>query len=151
MREASTGGQLAGDRVPGQTGSVSGIGRAVAEAFAREGADVAVTYFKDKAGAEEVKGKIEAAQRRAIVVQLDQRDPEQVERLFRETESTLGTPYILVNNAGIDSTGKEVADMRVEDWDNALKTNVYGPFYCCRLFIRARRAVRSAYRTAVTT
>jgi glucose 1-dehydrogenase len=128
------------DKVAIVTGSESGIGRATAEAFAREGADVAVTYFKDKAGAEEVKGKVEAAGRRAIVVQLDQRDPEQVERLFRETENTLGTPDILVNNAGIDATGKQVADMPDEDWDNALKTNVYGPFYCCRQFVRARRA-----------
>ena len=44
-----------------------------------------------------------------------------------------------MNDAGVDSTGKPVADMPAEEWDRVLKTNVYGPFYCCRQFIRARR------------
>lgn len=128
------------NRVAVITGSDSGIGHAMAAAFAAEGADVAVTYFHDRDGAESARAKVEAAGRRAIVVQLDQRDPKQVERLFRETESKLGTPDILVNDAGVDSTGKQVADMSIEDWDDVLKTNVYGPFYCCQQFIRVRRA-----------
>jgi glucose 1-dehydrogenase len=128
------------DKVAIITGSDSGIGHAMAEAFAREGADVTVTWFHDKDGAEQAKRKVEAAGRKAIVVQLDQRDPKQVEKLFRETEAKLGTPYILVNDAGIDSTGKQVADMPIEDWDREMRTNVYGPFYCCQHFIRARRA-----------
>jgi glucose 1-dehydrogenase len=121
------------------TGSDSGIGQAIAEAFAREGADVAITYLHDKDGAAATREKVEAAGGRAVVVQLDQRDPESVERLFREAEGALGTPYILVNDAGIDAGGKEVADMALEDWDDALKSNLYGPFYCCQQFIRARR------------
>lgn len=116
------------------------MGQAIAEAFAREGADVAITYLHDAEGAAETREKVEAAGGRALVVQLDQRDPASVERLFRETEEALGTPYILVNDAGIDSTGKQVADMALEDWDDELKTNLYGPFYCCQQFIRARRA-----------
>ena len=128
------------DKVAIITGSDSGIGHAMAEAFVREGAHVAVTWFHDKDGAEQAKRKVEAAGRRAIVVQLDQRDPRQVEKLFRETETQLGTPHILVNDAGIDSTGTQVADMRIEDWDREMQTNVYGPFYCCQQFIRARRA-----------
>jgi glucose 1-dehydrogenase len=129
------------DKVAVITGSDSGIGRATAEAFAREGADVAITYFHDRAGAEETKKKVEAAGRKAIVVQVDQRDPRQVEQLFCATEEQLGTPFVLVNNAGVDSTGKQVADMPLADWDNEMKTNVYGPFYCCQQFIRRRRAV----------
>ncbi|MBF0375403.1 MAG: glucose 1-dehydrogenase [Alphaproteobacteria bacterium] len=121
------------------TGSDSGIGRATAVAFAEEGADVTVTYFHDRNGAEETRTLIEAAGRRAIVVRLDQRQPDEVERLFQETEEKLGLPDILVNNAGIDSTGRQVADMPIEDWDNMLRTNLYGPFFCCRLFIRMRR------------
>jgi glucose 1-dehydrogenase len=46
---------------------------------------------------------------------------------------------ILVNNAGVDSTGKEVSEMPLEDWDSSIRTNLYGPFYCCQHFIRARR------------
>jgi glucose 1-dehydrogenase len=122
------------------TGSDSGIGQAIAEAFAREGADVAITYLHDKDGAAATRDKVEAAGGRAVVVQLDQRDPASVERLFREAERELGRPFILVNDAGIDSGGKEVADMRLEDWDDELKTNLYGPFYCCQQFIRIRRA-----------
>lgn len=122
------------------TGSDSGIGHAMAEAFAKEGADVAITWFKDPKGAEQAKRKVEDAGRRAVVVHIDQRDPKQVEQLFRATDEQLGTPYILVNDAGIDSTGKQVADMPLEDWDNELRTNLYGPFYCCQQFIRRRRA-----------
>ncbi len=122
------------------TGSDSGNGQAMAEEFAKEGADVAITYLHDQDGAEETRRRVEAAGRRAIVMRFDQRDPEQVARLFRETEDQLGTPDILVNNAGIDSTGKQVADMPLEDWDAEMRTNLFGPFYCCQHFIRARRA-----------
>jgi len=128
------------DRIAVVTGSDSGMGQAIAEAFAREGADVAITYLHDRKGAEETLRKVEAAGRRGIIVRFDQREPEEVERLFRETAEKLGTPYILVNDAGVDSTGKQVADMPIEAWDNEIKTNLYGPFHCCQHFIRARRA-----------
>ena len=122
------------------TGADSGIGQATAEAFAQEGADVAISYFRDRQGAEKTCEAVESAGGRAVAIPLDQRDPAQVEQLFRETEEKLGTPFILVNNAGIDSTGKQVADMPIEDWDKVITTNLYGPFYCCREFIRRRRA-----------
>ncbi len=122
------------------TGSDSGIGEAMAEAFAEEGADVAITYLHDAGGAERARRAVERKRRRAVVMQVDQRDPQQVERLFRETAKRLGTPDILVNNAAVNGSGKEVADMSIEDWDDALKTDLYGPFYCCREFVRVRRA-----------
>jgi glucose 1-dehydrogenase len=117
------------------TGSDSGIGQATAIAFAKEGADVAVTYFHDKEGAEKTKREVEAAGRKAVVVYLDQRDPISVENLFRETREGLGTPTILVNDAGIDATGKPVKDMTLEEWDDSIRTNLYGPFFCCQQFI----------------
>ncbi len=128
------------DRIAVVTGSDSGMGQAIAEAFAREGADVAITYLHDRKGAEETLRKVESAGGRGIIVRFDQREPEEVERLFRKTAEKLGTPYILVNDAGVDSTGKQVADMPIEAWDNEIKTNLYGPFHCCQHFIRARRA-----------
>jgi glucose 1-dehydrogenase len=127
------------NRIAIVTGADSGIGQATAEAFAREGADVAITYFNDSDGANETRRLVEQAGRRAITVRIDQRDPAEVEEVFRRTEDDLGTPFILVNNAGVDSTGKEVAEMPPEDWDATIRTNLYGPFYCCQHFIRARR------------
>lgn len=123
-------------RVTIVTGSDSGIGQATAIAFAQEGADVAITYLEDEQGAQQTRAAVEKEGCRAVVVQLDQRDPRQVARLFEETRRCLGTPTILVNSAGIDSTGKQVKDMPPEDWDNEIRTNLYGPFYCCQHFIR---------------
>jgi glucose 1-dehydrogenase len=89
----------------------------------------------DKEGAEKTKRDVEAAGRKAVVVRLDQRDPKSVENLFRETRDSLGTPTILVNDAGIDATGKPVKDMTLEEWDDSIRTNLYGPFFCCQQFI----------------
>ncbi len=127
------------DKVAIITGSDSGIGQAIALEFAKEGADVAVMYWHDKAGAENTKRLVEGEGRRAIIVQTDIREEGDVAKLFGETERQLGTPFILVNDAGVDATGDEVADMKLEDWDDRIKTNLYGPFYCCQHFIRARR------------
>ncbi len=127
------------DKVAIITGSDSGIGQAIALEFAKEGADVAVMYWHDKAGAENTKRLVEGEGRRAVIVQTDIREEGDVAKLFGETERQLGTPFILVNDAGVDATGDEVADMKLEDWDDRIKTNLYGPFYCCQHFIRARR------------
>lgn len=118
------------------TGSDSGIGQATAIAFAREGADVAITYFHDQAGAARAREAVEQTGRRAMVAHLDQRHPADVQRLFDEAHSRLGLATILVNNAGIDTSGRHVEDVRLEDWDNEIRTNLYGPFFCCQQFIR---------------
>lgn len=117
------------------TGSDSGIGQAIAIEFANEGADVAITWMHDREGAEKTRQAVEAAGRKAVVVQLDQRDPGQVERLFVETENRLGTPTILINNAAMEPSDKFVKDLSFEEWDTRLKSNLYGPFYCCRQFL----------------
>jgi glucose 1-dehydrogenase len=121
------------------TGSDSGIGQAVATEFAREGADVAVTYLEDQAGAEHTRAQVEAQGRRAIVVHLDQTQEKSVAALFERTVVELGTPFILVNDAGRDSTGKHVADVEPREWEQVIRTNLMGPFYCCQHFIRLRR------------
>ncbi len=118
------------------TGSDSGIGQATAIAFAREGADVAVTYLEDQGGAERTRRAVEEVGRRAIVVHLDQRDPVSVAHLFEEARAKLGTPTILVNDAGIDSTGKHVKDMPLEDWTMNSRPTSTAPFFCCQQFIR---------------
>lgn len=121
------------------TGSDSGIGQATAMEMAEEGADVAITYLHDHDGAHKTRREVEGCGRRAIVVRLDQADPESVASLFETVDRELGMPYVLVNNAGIDSTGEELADMAPEEWDKEIRTNLYGPFYCSQHFIRRRR------------
>ena len=119
------------------TGSDSGMGRAIALGFASEGADVVVTYFHDREGGERTTSEAEAAGVKAALYALDQRDPEQVRQLFQEIRQQMGVPTILVNNAGIDALGKPVKDMSDEDWENGIRTDLSGAFYCCREFIRA--------------
>lgn len=119
------------------TGSDSGIGQATAIAFAREGADVIVTYLHDRQGAERTARDIEAAGRKSAVFQCDQRESKNVRQLFQDIQSGIGVPTILVNDAGIDALGKTVKDMTDEDWEDAIRTNLSGPFYCCREFIRS--------------
>lgn len=130
-------GELLQGEVAIVTGSDSGIGQATAIEFAREGADVAITYLHDREGAETTRAAVEAAGRQALLTRLDVRDPDQVGEFFRDVETRLGTPTILVNDAGIDAGGTPVKDMSLEHWDDILRTNLYGPFYCCQQFIRA--------------
>jgi glucose 1-dehydrogenase len=120
------------------TGSDSGIGQATAIAFAQEGADVVVNYLHDAAGAASTKEAVEAAGRRSVVVQADVSDEDQVARLFDTAMTELGTPDILMNNAGVDASGSPVAELATQVWDRAIRTNVYGPFFCCRRFVQLR-------------
>src|SRR5438270_10947832 len=122
------------------TGSDSGIGQAIAEEFADQGADVVVVNLHDRGGAEKTRRRVEAASRRALVSHTDVRNEHSVAKLFDETERKLGVPHILVNNAGIGAGGSRVAEKTTEEWDNIIKTDLYGPFFCCREFIRKRRA-----------
>jgi glucose 1-dehydrogenase len=122
------------------TGSDSGMGQAMAEEFAKAGANVAVTFHTDETGAEESRRRVQAAGRRAIVRQTDVRDEESVARLFQTVSSELGAPDILVNDAGVGSSGASVAEMTTAEFDLVIKTDLYGPFFCCREFIPRRRA-----------
>jgi len=130
------------DRIAIVTGSDSGMGKAIAEEFAREGADIVVTYHSDEEGAEETRKRVEAAGRRALVQQLDVKDESNVVSLFEAVQRELGLPDILVNNAGIGGGGASVAEMTTEDFDRVVKTDLYGPFFCCREFIKIRKEKR---------
>jgi len=121
------------------TGSDSGIGQATAIAFAREGADVVVHYLDDHDGAESTRRTVESAGRRAVVVQADISDEHAVDAMFDRAVEAFGSVDILVNNAGVDASGNQVADLPTEVWDKAIRTNLYGPFFCCRRFIQLRK------------
>ena len=121
------------------TGSDSGIGQATAIEFAREGADVVVHYLSDADGAERTRAGVEASGRRALVTRGDLKEETDVEAMFDAAVAEFGDLDILMNNAGVDASGTEVADLSTEVWDKAIKTNVYGYFYCCRRFINIRK------------
>ncbi|MGK5442376.1 glucose 1-dehydrogenase [Micromonospora sp. URMC 105] len=121
------------------TGSDSGIGQATAIEFGREGADVVVHYLRDHAGADHTRAEVEKAGRRAVVVQGDISVEHQVEAMFDEALTAFGRLDILMNNAGVDASGIPVADLDTETWDRAIRTNVYGTFFCSRRFVQHRR------------
>lgn len=119
------------------TGSDSGIGQAIAQAFAREGAYVTVTYNRDKEGAEVTLRAVEKEGARGIVLHVDVTDPDSVASMFHMTKARLGVPTILVNNAGIAGEQKPVTELSEEGWHVTIRTDLYGPFYCCKQFIRS--------------
>jgi glucose 1-dehydrogenase len=125
-------------RVAVVTGSDSGIGRAIAEAFALEGAQVVVTYHTDQDGAKATADQVEAAGGRAMVQSLDVRDEASVIMLMGSVEENLGLPHILVNCAGIGGS-KPFVETSFADFDDVLKTDLYGPFLLCREFVRRRK------------
>lgn len=112
------------------TGGDSGIGRAVAVLFAREGADVAFTFLKpEKRDADETKRAVEAEGQRAIALEGDVRDAKVCKRLVKKTVDEFGKLDILVNNAAFQQHQKSIEDVTEEQWDQTFKTNIYGYFY----------------------
>ena len=122
------------------TGSDSGIGQATAIEFAKEGADVVVHFLHDADGAEQTRAAVTAEGRKAIVVCADVSDEDQVASMFDQAIDTFGSIDILMNNAGVDASGTPVAELSTAVWDRAIRTNVYGPFFCCRRFAQLRLA-----------
>ncbi len=121
------------------TGSDSGIGRASAIAFAKEGANVVITYHTDEKGGKETLEKIEAIGRKGLVLQVDISEEKEVEGMFDSALKEFGKVDILMNNAAVNGQGFKVAEMPTEIWDKAIKTNVNGTFFCTRRFIKELR------------
>jgi hypothetical protein len=112
------------------TGGDSGIGRAAAIAYAREGADVAINYLvQEEPDAREVVELIRAAGRKAVAIPGDLRDEAFCARLVEEAARELGGLDILVNNAARQQTKPSIAEISSEDFDATMKTNVYAPFW----------------------
>jgi NAD(P)-dependent dehydrogenase (short-subunit alcohol dehydrogenase family) len=111
------------------TGGDSGIGRAVAVLFAREGADIAFTFLKEeKRDAEETKRAIEAEGKQAFALTGDVRDPKVCKKLVKQTVDKFGKLDILVNNAAFQQHQESLEDVTEEQWDRTFKTNIYGYF-----------------------
>src|SRR5690242_14923066 len=112
------------------TGGDSGIGRAVAVLFAREGADVAFTFLKpEKKDANETKRAVEAEGRRAYPMMGDVRDADICREFVEDTIEQFGKLDILVNNAAFQQHQESLEDVSEEQWDQTFKTNIYGYFH----------------------
>ncbi len=124
------------------TGASSGIGRAIAVRFAREGANVAINYIGNADDAEETRKLVlqeyataGVPQRKSVIVRADVASEEQVQAMFQQVIESFGSLDILINNAGIQkaSPSHEVA---MADFDRVLAVDLRGPFLCAREAIR---------------
>jgi NAD(P)-dependent dehydrogenase (short-subunit alcohol dehydrogenase family) len=119
------------------TGGDSGIGRAVAIAFAREGADVAIVFHSDEKAARETQRMVEREQRRCLVLKADVSKEADVGRIFRDAVPELGGLDILVNNAAVEQRG-EWEEFALETWERILRTNLTGYFLMIREALRGK-------------
>jgi NAD(P)-dependent dehydrogenase (short-subunit alcohol dehydrogenase family) len=131
MRGYEGRGLLAGRRAL-ITGGDSGIGRAVAAAFAKEGADVAIVYLAEDDDANHTCGLVEAEGRTAKAIRADLAQEEQCSRAVRETVEALGGLDILVNNIAYQEPVESVEELTSEQWDRTFKTNIYSYFWCTK-------------------
>jgi glucose 1-dehydrogenase len=114
------------------TGAATGIGRSTAGRLAAEGASVVVNYIGGKGDADEVVGEIEAAGGRAVAIEADVSNEEQVVSMFTRAREELGGAVdLLVNNAGIEKPFLLV-DMPLDEWNKVIAVNLTGAFLCAR-------------------
>ena len=111
------------------TGGDSGIGRAVAALFAREGADVAIVYLTEGDDAAETKRIIEAEGRRALAIPADVGSRKMAERIVADVVGAFGRLDILVNNAGEQHPDKDIGDITEQQLQRTFQTNIFGMFY----------------------
>jgi NAD(P)-dependent dehydrogenase (short-subunit alcohol dehydrogenase family) len=112
------------------TGGDSGMGRATAIAYAREGADVAINYLPDEEpDAREVVELIRQAGRKAVTIPGDLRSEAFCRRLVQDAMRQLGGLDIIVSNAGRQQSKSSILDITTEDFDATMKTNIYAPFW----------------------
>ena len=130
-----------GGKVALVTGAQQGIGRAIAVAFAREGADVAVNYLDDRGAAEQVVRDVRGAGRRAVLVQADVAQLSGIGAMVAQIVAELGGLDVLVNNAGVYPR-VPLLEMRERDWDLVLDVNLKGGFFCAQAAARAMIAGR---------
>lgn len=124
------------------TGANTGIGRAVALAYAREGADVTIAWFDNPRAAEATVKAIVKLGRKAIAVRADVTDEKQVDALFAAHKKFFGRLDVLVNNAGIQKS-QPIDKMSVADWDRMIAVHMRGAFLCARAAAKAMKPRKS--------
>jgi NAD(P)-dependent dehydrogenase (short-subunit alcohol dehydrogenase family) len=111
------------------TGGDSGIGRAVAIAFAREGANVVISYLNEDEDAKDTASWVERAGAKSVLIPGDISEEQQCKKIIDETVSKFGRIDILVNNAAYQMTYKDLQEISSEEWDKTFRTNIYAMFY----------------------
>jgi NAD(P)-dependent dehydrogenase (short-subunit alcohol dehydrogenase family) len=114
------------------TGGDSGIGRAVAVLYAREGADVAIVYLAEHADAEETRRCVEAEGARCLLIAGDVKDPAFCQQAVQQVVREFGRLDVLVNNAAFQEHAQSLEDITDERFDETMRTNVYGYFHMAR-------------------
>ncbi|HSS12335.1 MAG TPA: SDR family NAD(P)-dependent oxidoreductase, partial [Rhizomicrobium sp.] len=123
------------------TGGDSGMGRAAAIAFAREGADVAINYFpSEQEDADQVIALIRQSGRTALAIPGDLQDRNFCRRMVEEAVAGLGGLDILVNNAARQQSHETILDITDEDFDATIKTNIYAPFWTIKAALPHQKA-----------
>jgi NAD(P)-dependent dehydrogenase (short-subunit alcohol dehydrogenase family) len=111
------------------TGGDSGIGRAVALAFAREGADVLVSYFDEHSDAQETKRLVEESGGKCVLVPGDIKEAGHCRSIVETALAEFGSLHVLVNNAAHQKTFEDIQDVSDEEWDVTFRTNIHAMFY----------------------
>jgi NAD(P)-dependent dehydrogenase (short-subunit alcohol dehydrogenase family) len=117
------------------TGADSGIGRAVALAFAREGADVLISYYNEHEDAEKTRKIVEDAGREAILMPGDIKDAGHCRAIIDKAVKEFGCVDILVNNAAHQATFEDVGEISDEEWDVTFRTNIHAMFYLVKAVV----------------
>lgn len=128
------GGKLEG-KVALITGADSGIGKAVAIAYAREGADVAISYLSEEEDARDTAKWVEEAGRKAVLLPGDISESAHCRELVEQTIKELGRIDILVNNAAFQMSREDISEISDEEFDFIFRTNIYAMFYLCKAAI----------------
>ena len=114
------------------TGGDSGIGRAVAVLFAREGADVAIVYLDETDDAETTKEAVEAEGTRCLLIQADVREEAECQRAVRETVDAFGRLDVLVNNAAVQFPKERIGEISEDQLVNTFRTNIFAHFFATK-------------------
>jgi len=114
------------------TGGDSGIGRAVAIAFAREGADLLISYLNEHEDAEETARYVREAGKKAVLVAGDISKEEHCKQIIQKAVDELGGIDCLVNNAAFQMVHESLQEVTAEEWDYTFRTNIYAMFYLCK-------------------
>ena len=133
------------------TGGDSGIGRAVAILFAREGADVAIAYLNEHADALTTKAEVEDEGRRCLLIAGDVSNQRFCDKAVARTVKTFGQLDVLVNNAAFQVHASRFEDLTAEHFDETLKTNLYGYFYMAQAAVRHMRPGSAVINTGSVT